>query len=256
MRHGQSDETHRAAEGGDGAREQDRGEEDQRARALHVESHRAGIVLAQQQQVERLDDGDGERQSRGDDGKQQRELAARDVAQRPHGPDDERFERRLARQVLEDFDHRTDARTEHHAEDEDDHDVLDAAADRHHDGQHERRAEPRSPRPRPATGRTSVPRRPAGGAQQEQRDAESCARADAQHVGTGQRVAEKGLHFESAGSEGPRRQNRAVMAFRSLILRMMSLVAGSQEPPVSAAQTSPNGTATDPTARSAMKALR
>jgi len=47
--------------------------------------------------------------------------------------------------------------------------------------------------------------------------------------------------------------NRAVTAFRSLILRMMSLVAGSQEPPVSAAQTSPNGTATDPTARSAMK---
>ena len=41
-----------------------------------------------------------------------------------------------------------------------------------------------------------------GGAQQEQRDAESCARADAQHVGAGQRVAEKGLHFEAAGSEG------------------------------------------------------
>ena len=49
VRHGQPDETHRAAEGGDGAREQDRGEEDQRARALHVESHRAGVVLAQQQ---------------------------------------------------------------------------------------------------------------------------------------------------------------------------------------------------------------
>ena len=202
VRHGQPDETHRAAEGRDGSCEQDRGEEDQRARALYVESHRSGVVLAQQQQVERLDDGDGEGQSRGDDGKQQRELAARDVAQRSHGPDDERFESRLARQVLEDFDHRADARTEHHAEDEDDHDVLDAAADRHHDGQHERRAEPRRPghaqRPDERMSRDAQQ----GGAQQEQRDAESCARTDAQHVGAGQRVAEKGLHFEAAGSEG------------------------------------------------------
>ena len=201
VRHGQPDETHRAAEGGDGAREQDRGEEDQRARALHVESHRAGVVLAQQQQVERLDDGDGERQSRGDDGKQQRELAARDVAQRPHGPDDERFERRLARQVLEDFDHRTDARTEHHAEDEDDHDVLDAAADRHHNQQHECRAEPC--RAGDAQRLYERVRRDAQqrGSEQEQRYTQPGARADAQHIGPGQRVAEKGLHLQAAGGE-------------------------------------------------------
>ena len=201
VRHGQPDETHRAAEGGDGAREQDRGEEDQRARALHVESHRAGIVLAQQQQVERLDGGDAEHEPRGDDGEHQGEVAARDVAQRPHRPDDERFERRLARQVLEYLDYGTDARAEHHAQDEDDHDVLDAAADRHHNQQHECRAEPC--RAGDAQRLYERVRRDAQqrGSEQEQRYTQPGARADAQHIGPGQRVAEKGLHLQAAGGE-------------------------------------------------------
>ena len=201
VRHGQSDESHGAAEGGDGAGEQDRGEEDQRACALDVEPHRAGVVLAQQEQVERFDDGHGQDESRRDDGEQQRQLAARDVAERSHGPDDKRFEGRFARQVLQDFDHRADARTEHHAEDEDDHDVLDTAADGHDDAQHGGCAQPRR------TGDTErlderVSRdAQQGGSQQEQRHAEACARTDAQHIGTCQRIAEKGLHLESAGGE-------------------------------------------------------
>ena len=200
--HGQSDESHRAAEGRDGACEQDRGEEQQRAGALDVETHRAGVVFAQQQQVERLDDGDGERETRGDDREHQGEVAARDVAQRAHGPDDERFERRFARKVLEDFDHGADARTEHHAEDQDHHDVFDAAADGHDDQQHEGRAEPRCARD--AERLDERVRRDAqqGRAQEEQRHAQTGARTDAQHVGTGERIAEEGLHLQAAGGEG------------------------------------------------------
>ena len=201
VRDGQPDEAHGAAEGGDGTGQQYGGEEQQRTGALHVEPHRAGIVFAQQQQVERLDGGDAEHEPRGDDGEHQGEVAARDVAQRPHRPDDERLERRLARQVLEYLDYGADARAEHHAQDEDDHDVLDAAADRHHDQQHECRAEPC--RAGDAERLHERVRRDAqqGSPQQEQRYAQPGARADAQHIGPGQRVAEKGLHLQAAGGE-------------------------------------------------------
>ncbi len=84
VRNGQPDEAHRTAEGRDGSCEQDRREEDQRARALDVESHRAGVVLAQQQEVQGFDDGD-RRKSRPDGRKHQQQAVARDVAQRPHG---------------------------------------------------------------------------------------------------------------------------------------------------------------------------
>ena len=201
VRHGQSDESHGAAEGGDGAGEQDRREEDQRARALDVEPHRAGVVLAQQKQVERLDDGDGQDQSRRDDREQQGQPAARNVAQRSHGPNDERFEGRLARQVLQDLDHRADARAEHHAEDQDDHDILDAAADGHDDAQHEGCAQPRGAGDAQRLDERVSGDAQQGGAEQEQRHAEPCARTDAQYVGACQRIAEEGLHLEAAGGE-------------------------------------------------------
>ncbi len=46
-------------------------------------------------------------------------------------------------EVLQDFDHRADARAEHHAQNQNHHDVLDAAPDGHDGQQHQRRAEPR-----------------------------------------------------------------------------------------------------------------
>ena len=41
-----------------------------------------------------------------------------------------------------------------------------------------------------------------GRAQEEQRHAQTGARTDAQHVGTGERIAEEGLHLQAAGGEG------------------------------------------------------
>ncbi len=200
--YGQPDEAHGAAESRDGACQQHRGEEEQRARALDVEPHRAGVVLAQQQQVQRLDDRHGDHQPRGDGREHECQLGGGDVAERAHRPDDERLECRLAREVLQHLDHRTDARTEHHAEDQDDHDVLDAAADGHDDQQHEGCAEPcragDAERLDERVARDAEQRGP----EQEERDAQSGAGADAEDVGPGQRVAEERLHLESAGGEG------------------------------------------------------
>ena len=202
VRNGQPDESHGTAERRDGSGEQHGGEEDQQARAPDVQSHRPGVIFAQQQQVERFDDGDGEYEARRDDGKQQGELAARDVAQRSHRPDDERLEGGFVGEVLQDLDDRGDARTEHHAEDQDDHDILDPAADGQNCRQHERRAQPGragdSERLDEGVSRDSQQR----GAQQEECDAQRSPRTDAQHVGAGQRVAKKRLHLQAAGGEG------------------------------------------------------
>lgn len=143
--HGQPDEADRTTEGGYGAGEQHGREEDEPTRTNDVETHRAGIVFAQKQQVEGFDRRDGERQTRSDDGRDERHLGGRYVSERTHGPDDERFERRLLAENVQDLDHRADARAEHHAEDQENHDVLDAAADGHDDEQHEGRTEPCGP---------------------------------------------------------------------------------------------------------------
>ena len=209
VRNGQPDEAHRTAEGRNGSREQDRREENQRARALDVESHRAGVVLAQQQEVQGFDDGDREEETRPDGRKHQQQAVARDVAQRPHGPDDERFQGSLVREILQDLDHRADPRTEHHAEDQDHHDVLDAAADGHDDGQYKCRSDPCGP-----GDAQRLDERMSGHAQQrrpeqEKRDAERSPGTDSQDIGPGQGIAEKRLHGQTAGCQGaPRQQGR------------------------------------------------
>ena len=81
------------------------------------EPHCAGVLLAQQQEVEGFDDGDGECQPHSDRREEQGELSPRDVAQRPHRPDDEALQGLLATQVLENLHHGTDSRGEHHAQD-------------------------------------------------------------------------------------------------------------------------------------------
>ena len=101
VRDGQSDEAHGAAEGGDGTGQQYGGEEQQRTGALHVEPHRAGIVFAQQQQVERLDGGDAEHEPRGDDGEHQGEVAARDESIELLQKQMERQQEEHSRQLVE-----------------------------------------------------------------------------------------------------------------------------------------------------------
>ena len=111
-----------------------------------VESHRAGVVFAQQEQVQRFDDRDGQHESENDGRKQQTELSERNVAERSHRPDDERFEGGFVAQVLQDLHDGSDTRRKHHAQDENDHDVFDSAADRSDQHQDQRRADPGSAR--------------------------------------------------------------------------------------------------------------
>lgn len=146
VRDGQADESDRAAESGDRTGQQGGGEEDQLPRTADVESHRAGVVFAQQEQVQRFDDRDGQHESENDGRKQQTELSERNVAERSHRPDDERFEGGFVAQVLQDLHDGSDTRRKHHAQDENDHDVFDSAADRSDQHQDQRRADPGSAR--------------------------------------------------------------------------------------------------------------
>ena len=121
----------------------------------------------------------------------------RHVAQRPHRPDDKGFQSLFAAQVLQDLHDRPDTRREHHAEDQDDHDVLDAVAYGSDYQQHGCRTYPRS---------SGNAYRRTYASKYHERHAEARTRTDAEHVGSCQRVAEQRLHLQSADRQRRTRQ--------------------------------------------------
>ena len=141
----------------------------------------------------------------GHGGQQQRQLRCGDVAERAHGPDDEALERLLGAEVLQYLHYGAHARAHHYTEDEYHHYVLYAGAYCGDKGEcgggtdpcgacHAERREPCMPR-----------KAQHRGPEYEERHAEACSRAYAQHVWAGQRVAEERLHLQAAhGERGPR----------------------------------------------------
>ena len=121
----------------------------------------------------------------------------RHVAQRPHRPNDKGFQSLFAAQVLQDLHDRPDTRREHHAEDQDDHDVLDAVAYGSDYQQHGCRTYPRS---------SGNAYRRTYASKYHERHAEARTRTDAEHVGSCQRVAEQRLHLQSADRQRRTRQ--------------------------------------------------
>ena len=101
MRHGEAYETYGPAERCDGTGEHCRGYEQHAAGSFQVESHRYGIFFAEQQHVERLYGGDSQYKTGQNDRYHGKELVCGDVAERPHGPDDESFQSLLPAEVLE-----------------------------------------------------------------------------------------------------------------------------------------------------------
>ena len=91
VRHGKTDEADRAAESRYRAGQQRRREKQQTARTADIQSHRYGIFLAEEQEVERFDRPYGQQQPDDDRRKEDGELRHRHVAERPHRPDDERL---------------------------------------------------------------------------------------------------------------------------------------------------------------------
>ena len=187
--HGQPDETYRTAKGGHRAGQQRRGEEQQSARTSDVQPHRHGILLAEQQQVERLDGDYGQQQSGDNRRDEYRKLVKGHVAECSHRPDDEHFQGFIVGDVLQYLDDRTDSRREHHAENQNHHDVLDAVTDGGDDDQHESRSEPC---------RSGDAYRRTDARKHHERHTEARTRTDAEHVGSCKGIAEEGLHLKSA----------------------------------------------------------
>ena len=91
MGHGNADKTDRTAKCGDCSGQQRRTDEQQQACDTYVQSHGAGIVFSQQQQVQRFDQVDGEYESSQHDAAHQAQLCERNAAEASHSPDHERF---------------------------------------------------------------------------------------------------------------------------------------------------------------------
>ena len=97
------------------------------------------------------------------------------------------------------MDDRTDSRREHHAENQNYHDIFDAVSDGGDDNQHDCRSEPCRP---------SDAYRRADAGKYDECHAEARARTDAEHVRPGKGIAEEGLHLKTADRQGGSGQQR------------------------------------------------
>ena len=173
VRNCQTDESDRTAECRHRTCQKYRCREYQHARATDIESHRAGVVLAQKQQVERFDRRHRQHQTHHHNGQHQHQFAPRDIAQRAHRPHHKCFQCRLIAQILKYLHDRIDRRREHHSEDQNDHNILDAAAHGEYHCQYQCRADPRCTRQSDGLHRRSARHAQQRRTQQKQRHAQA-----------------------------------------------------------------------------------
>ena len=196
----------RAAEGGHRARQQRRRPDQPDPHPLDADAHRAGVGLAEEQRVERLDAHPRDQQAEADERRQPGELRPHHAAELAERPDDVDLDVLGGAEAQQDAHERGRRVAEEHAEDQQ-RQRRHPLRDEEHDEQH-RRGAGDACEDVPHRGPGAEERTRAATAEDDEGDSQAGARADPQHKRARQRVAEQRLHLQPADRQRGAREQR------------------------------------------------
>lgn len=211
VRHGQSEEIDRSAIGGDDSRQDACRADDREAGPLDVEPQVAGVVLAQQEQVQCLYQQEGEGQEREHDAGEERHLVARDTGETAEAPNDVGPDVLLDAEILEHADDGARHVADHHADDEERDVALHLLRDEGDKGHDRQGADDGGDGERELAHIAQPTEGDATNTARQQDDeghTQARSRADAEHRRARQRIAEDGLHLKTADREAGARHHR------------------------------------------------
>lgn len=199
--HGQANEGDRAAEGGDGAGEDARGEDDPEAGAVEACADGAGVVITEEPGVEGFGGAHGGYSAGEENQGENGNLGPVEAAHGAEGPDEVGLKLFGAADILEHLDDGGGTCADHDADDEEGGVVMKTGGYGEHDEEHDGAACAGGDGHNPGAGDAEEGN--AGGVSHEyERYRKTGARGETEHIGAGEGVAKKGLHLEAGEREG------------------------------------------------------